>query len=762
MEQSDARSDDLSEVERRLIDSVACGIELDLAGAEQIDEAAMKRWGASKTVRASVIRDVLRGRHVKDPDPHGVQLRGAKIVGRLDLEGLTSGVSLTLTACHLNEGVNARGAQLPALGLRQCRAENQSGAPLDAERLSTQVLDLTGFTANTNFGCTGTVHLAYAHIGGVLNASGATLINNAGPALSADGLRVDGTLFLSKGFTATGNGDSGAVSLIGAHIGGQLNASKASLTNNTGPALNANTLHVDGDLLMSEGFTATGSGDAGAVSLTGAHIGGNLDLSQVTLSNQSGPALNADLLQVDGDLFLSEGFTATGSGDAGAVSLLGAHVVRTLDLSRATLTNQSGPALNADTLRVDSDLILDWFTATGNGDSGAVSLLGAHIGNQLNASGATLTNQSGPALDADTLRIDSDLLLDGFTATGSGDSGAVRLLGAHIGSQLNASGATLTNQSGPALDADTLRIGDGLLLSDGFTATGSGDSGAVRLLGAHIGSQLNASGATLTNQSGPALNADSLQVDGDLLLTPKFAATGSGDAVNLSNAHISGRISLNVATIRDSSGKPGKLALDGLVYAGLPQLADPAGKPILSAATEWLEILRARTSGYSPQPYRQLAAASQAAGHDAVTRQILMAQRTDQLDRAKMTRTERAWGKFTGVTLGYGYQPWRALLGLLGIVILAVILNVSYGAQGGLAHTKASGSPGTPCSTLERVGVGLNFSVPVVNIGAGGTCGTSQSAAGNTITISGWILQLAAWSLATLFIAGFTGVVRKT
>ncbi len=709
MEQSDARSDDLNEVERRLIDSVACGIELDLAGAEQIDEAAMKRWGASKTVRASVIRDVLRGRHVKDPDPHGVQLRGAKIVGRLDLEGLTSGVSLTLTACHLNEGVNARGAQLPALGLRQCRAENQSRAPLDAERLSTQVLDLTGFTANTNFGCTGTVHLAYAHIGGVLNASGATLINNAGPALSADGLRVDGTLFLSKGFTATGNGDSGAVSLIGAHIGGQLNASKASLTNNTGPALNANTLHVDGDLLMSEGFTATGSGDAGAVSLTGAHIGGNLDLSQVTLSNQSGPALNADLLQVDGDLFLSEGFTATGSGDAGAVSLLGAHVVRTLDLSRATLTNQSGPALNADTLRVDSDLILDWFTATGNGDSGAVSLLGAHIGNQLNASGATLTNQSGPALDA-----------------------------------------------------DTLRIGDGLLLSDGFTATGSGDSGAVRLLGAHIGSQLNASGATLTNQSGPALNADSLQVDGDLLLTPKFAATGSGDAVNLSNAHISGRISLNVATIRDSSGKPGKLALDGLVYAGLPQLADPAGKPILSAATEWLEILRARTSGYSPQPYRQLAAASQAAGHDAVTRQILMAQRTDQLDRAKMTRTERAWGKFTGVTLGYGYQPWRALLGLLGIVILAVILNVSYGAQGGLAHTKASGSPGTPCSTLERVGVGLNFSVPVVNIGAGGTCGTTQSAPGNTITISGWILQLAAWSLATLFIAGFTGVVRKT
>jgi hypothetical protein len=177
---------------------------------------------------------------------------------------------------------------------------------------------------------------------------------------------------------------------------------------------------------------------------------------------------------------------------------------------------------------------------------------------------------------------------------------------------------------------------------------------------------------------------------------------------------------------------------------------------------EWLNILRKRTSEYSPQPYRQLAAASQAAGHDAFTRKILMAQRRDQLDRADMTKTERACGKFTGFTLGYGYQTWRALLGLLGVVILAIIMNVSYGAQGGLAHTKASGSPGASCSMLERVGVGLDFGIPVVKTGAEGTCAATQTVAGNTITISGWVFQLAAWSLATLFIAGFTGAVRKT
>lgn len=63
MEHSPARGEDLSDLERALIDSVANGMELDLAVAEPVDEAAMKAWGESKTGRASAIRDVLRGRH---------------------------------------------------------------------------------------------------------------------------------------------------------------------------------------------------------------------------------------------------------------------------------------------------------------------------------------------------------------------------------------------------------------------------------------------------------------------------------------------------------------------------------------------------------------------------------------------------------------------------------------------------------------------------------------------------------------------------
>jgi hypothetical protein len=70
-------------------------------------------------------------------------------------------------------------------------------------------------------------------------------------------------------------------------------------------------------------FTATGSGDVGAVSLTGAHVGHQLGCNGASLRNDSGPALAADDLQVDQAMYLIGGFTATGSGSGGAVSLTG-------------------------------------------------------------------------------------------------------------------------------------------------------------------------------------------------------------------------------------------------------------------------------------------------------------------------------------------------------------------------------------------------------------------------------------------------------
>ena len=205
--------------------------------------------------------------------------------------------------------------------------------------------------------------------------------------------------------------------------------------------------------------------------------------------------------------------------------------------------NDSGPALSADSLQVDQSLFLvGGFTATGSCKGAAVNLNAAHIGGMLLCSGAELRNDSGPALSAYNLQVDQSLfLVGGFTATGSGAGGAVNLNAAHIGGMLLCSGAELRNDSGPALSADSLQVDQALFLADKFT--GRGERGAVRLTNVHIGGRLDCSGAELRNDSGPALSADRLQVDQSLFLRRGFTATGSGErgAVSVTNAHIGGR-----------------------------------------------------------------------------------------------------------------------------------------------------------------------------------------------------------------------------
>jgi hypothetical protein len=72
-------------------------------------------------------------------------------------------------------------AQAPAVRLLPCRLTE-----LDATQLHTRgTRSLAGSRA------TDAVYLAGAHIGGILEFMGATLSNDSGPALDADGLQVD-------------------------------------------------------------------------------------------------------------------------------------------------------------------------------------------------------------------------------------------------------------------------------------------------------------------------------------------------------------------------------------------------------------------------------------------------------------------------------------------------------------------------------------------------------------------------------------------
>jgi hypothetical protein len=182
-------------------------------------------------------------------------------------------------------------------------------------------------------------------------------------------------------------------------------------------------------------------------------------------------------------------------------------------------------------------------------------------------------------------------------------------------------------------------------------------------------------------------------------------------------------------------------------------------------------VLRQGTPAYGAQPYQQLAVAYRALGHDREVRAVLMTQRRDQIERGQLTRSERSWARLTGVLLGYGYQPWRALIALAAVLTVSVILALVLGANGALALTaQATTAPtsttttGSPCTPVQTIARGLDLGTPFfpATRSTAGTCGTTASTTGDVLTITGWFLQLTAWALAALFIAGFTGIVRKT
>jgi hypothetical protein len=117
---------------------------------------------------------------------------------------------------------------------------------------------------------------------------------------------------------------------------------------------------------------------------------------------------------------------------------------------------------------------------------------------------------------------------DGFTANGE-----IRLLGVHIGGQLNFSETEVNSLSGAALNADRLIVDQGVVFRNGFKAFGS-----IRLPGGQIKGQLSFSEAELTAPDSEALNADSLDIEGGAFFRDGFRATGE---VRLINAHVGGR-----------------------------------------------------------------------------------------------------------------------------------------------------------------------------------------------------------------------------
>lgn len=326
-------------------------------------------------VRAGLIRELLLGRH-GELDPRGVRLSGARVDGHLNLVRVKAAAGLTFSDCVFGEPIEARSASLP--------------------------------------------HLAF-HGG-------------RGAGIMADGLQVDGSLFLRRGTRFSGDEARGTIRLLGAQVAGDLDLEGAHITNTAGPALNAAGIKVGGQVLLRDGVRITGSGDDGALNLVGAHLASNFDMTKTEIGNATGPALLMVNAAVGGFLSLADGNRLSGHGSNGTLCLSSAHISGHAELTGTEITNTAGSALFAHGVEVGGNLLLrTGLSITGHGETGALELFNATIGNVLELDGAEITNTAGPALSANRARIGGALALLGTTRLSSRENGpALSLTGAHI------------------------------------------------------------------------------------------------------------------------------------------------------------------------------------------------------------------------------------------------------------------------------------------------------------------------------------------
>ena len=284
-------------------------------------------------IRAKLIRDLL-----VDAEgwvhANGVYLAGARITGQLDCMFVELRHPLFSGGCDFDSVLMLQYTSIPALNLPGCNLPGIEGSSL---RVAGDVLLRDGLRAS------GEVRLLDAKIGGNLDCSGGIFENNGQNALLADRAQVAGSLLLCN-MIVQGPNDIrkfhaiGEVRLLGAEIGSNLDCRGGKFENAGGDALSADGAKVTGNIFLGNSFHAIGT-----VSFIGAEFGGQLNCSGGIFENKNGNALAADQAKIKGSTFLDKGFHAVGE-----VRLSGTETGGQLSCARGTFENESGSALVAE------------------------------------------------------------------------------------------------------------------------------------------------------------------------------------------------------------------------------------------------------------------------------------------------------------------------------------------------------------------------------------------------------------------------------
>jgi hypothetical protein len=172
------------------------------------------------------------------------------------------------------------------------------------------------------------------------------------------------------------------------------------------------------------------------------------------------------------------------------------------------------------------------------------------------------------------------------------------------------------------------------------------------------------------------------------------------------------------------------------------------------------------------QPYEQLATVYRQAGQANEAREVVLERRRDTRRYGNLTGYRRALNWLLDRSIQYGYQTWRAVLALVLLYGVAVavfwmaqrhnlIVPLMETSSGKQAPPVTSCISSYPC--FYPAGYAIDTVIPIINVHQAAYWGPNGHAAGGqALTVFTWVCTALGWALATLTVAGYTGLVRNS
>jgi len=668
--------------------------EAELIGALQAGEVLSGATdGTRRVVRAALLRDCLRDAQAQ-AGPSGLLLDDVIVAGRLDLTGLTVPFPLRLRACEFDAAPVLEGAWFFALAL------------VDSPRL---------------------------------------------PGLLANGLHVQRDLVLSgceiaaAHWTSASTSKPAAVWLCEAEIGGRLLCAGTIIDGQGFRAIHADRLHVGGAVRFIAGFRS-----AGEIRLHAARLESSLDLNGAQITSVNGPAIDLEIADIKGSVFLIEDPSGLRPSIRGRVTLASARIGARLLIRNATMEAPAqerkgsvyerpttiGAALNGRRLSVGAEVTLEGQCRV----TGRIDMSMGDMGSLSIGENCVLRTPGSTALDLANANVQAGFLF----SEGAICEGTVKLTGTAVHGTFALHGQLMEPAHLSQADQLTLVDGSGMTVDgdcdlDGMRAIGGG----VNLRNSSLGS-LSARGAQLHNPADYSLRLSQAIIKGPLRLINGFTSTGlvalnhttvegrmhltdgtfecpgptpinpRGHAMEAISATVHGSIDLGWKHVSPSvdftdatttfladnpETWPERFVISGLTYSRFdsPEGAPPGAVWDSAARSNWLS----RQTTFDSGPYEQAAKVFRQHGYSREAEQILIAQNAHA---RRTSRDAAAWPRRAAdalyATVAYGYRPARVLW-LLGALLLLVATTLAIpAARDTLRATNSSGDVYTTSGPL--------------------------------------------------------------